>query len=519
VPFDEDRAARAVAFCRICIENYGRAAGASMTLLPWFEQRVIRPLYGTIRSDGTRQYRKVFVAVPKKNAKTINCGALALYMLRGDGEFSPEVFSAASDIDQASLIFDYAHAFTEYTPALDKSLRVLPSRRRIVYEDKRGVYRVLSSESKTKHGVNPHALFIDELHAHPNAELFYTLTKGSGIARRQPLFFIITTAGFDRTSICYQEWEYARKVARGEIDDPRYLSVIYETPDDADIEDPKVWASVNPALGTVFTEEDIAAECREARKSPRDEAWFRTMRLNQWTMAESRWIDRAAWMASSGELDMEWLRGRPCYGGLDLAATKDFNALALVFPSDDNGPPYRLLCEFWLPEVAAQELERRYNIPMTEWHQAGLVNITPGGIADHGAIYERILALREVYQLQEVAYDPYLAHKIVNDLSAAGMTMVKVSPAIGSMSPPSKEWERLVGLQQLWHGGNPVLAWMNDSCTIYEDINQNIKPIKPERGGAARIDGIWAGILALDRAIRHERVGPSVYEGRGILTL
>ena len=511
--FDERSATVAERFFdRMLVHVEGPMAGRPFRLEPW-QRDIVRRLFGWKQADGSRKYRKLFLEVPRGNGKSTFAAGLALLLLAVDGEKSAKVYSAAADKGQASLVFETAEKMVAASPLLAK--RIKPFRNRTMeYPETGSRYIVLSADAYTKHGLNPHGIIFDELHAQPNRELYDVLQTAMG-KRRQPLMVMITTAGFDRNSICWEQHEYARKVTAGIVDDPTFLSAIWSAGPEDDWTSPATWRKANPNYGVSVREEFLRQECKTAMESPAYQNTFRRLYLNQWTQQESRWLDMAAWDACATPLPN--LAGRACYGGLDLASTTDIAALVLAFPAVD-GDPVRLLAFFWIPEDNMRERSLRDRVPYDAWVREGLVFATPGNVIDYGRIEAQILALREIYDIREIAFDRWGATQISQNLTGEGLTMVQLGQGYASMTAPTKEMGRLVMSKQLAHGGNPVLRWMADNVTVEQDAAGNIKPSKAK--SREKIDGIVAGVMALDRATRHDpELGGSVYEERGIRTL
>jgi phage terminase large subunit-like protein len=512
--FDEAKAHKALTFIATYLRHTkGRWDGVPFELLPW-QRELITTLFGTVDNDGRRQYRTAYVEIPKKNGKTELGAAVALYLLFADGEPQAEVYSAAADREQASIVYHAARRMIELSPALAKRCKVIDSTKRIVHNNG-SHYRVLSAEAYTKHGYSPHGVIFDELHAQPNRELVDTLTLGSGAARAQPLFFLITTAGNDRHSICYEYHEYARQVRDGIIDDQTFLPVLYGIDEEADWTDPAVWREANPSMGQTITEEDMAAECRRAEQVPALENKFRQLRLNQWVKQESRFIPMVAWDACDERPAEESFRGAVFYGGLDLATTTDVAAFVAVHA--DDGGRFNALARFWIPEDNIDERVRRDKVPYDQWVREGWIEATPGNVVDYRTIRERIIEFGTEHELRELAYDRWGATQLSQDLDEEGLTVVPFGQGYSSMSGPTKELLRLILDGSLRHGGNPVLRWMADNMVVRSDPAGNIKPDK-ERS-SEKIDGIVALVMALDRAIRNGADTTSVYEERGVLIL
>lgn len=490
----------------------GRWAGEHFVLQAWQRDEIIRPLFGRKRADGTRQYRTAYIEIPRKNGKSTLSSAIALYLLFADGEAGGEVYSAAADRDQARIVFNQAKAMVEESKSLNK--RAILYKNSMVIPKTRSTYQVLSADAFTKHGLNAHGIVFDELHAQPNRELYDVLTTSTG-ARLQPLMVMITTAGFDKTSICWEQHEYAQRLLDGTFEDPSFFAYIAAADFDDDWTDPVIWAKANPGMDVTVSAEYLAEQCTRAQQSPAYQNTFRRLHLNQWTSQESRWLDMQAWDKCADPLPD--LAGRACYGGLDLASTTDIAAFVLCFPPEREGEPFYLLPTFWIPDENMIERARRDRVPYDAWVRDGLINATPGNVIDYMYIRAAINELGDLYEIKDIAFDRWGAELLRQQLEEDGFEMVQMGQGFASMSAPSKELLRLVLSRGLVHGGNPVLRWMADNVTVKQDPAGNLKPDKGK--SREKIDGIVAAIMAIDRATRNEGGGKSVYEDRGIITL
>jgi len=498
--YDEKKADRAVRFVKLLKHTKDPWAGKTFNLLPWQENDILRPLFGTVDENGYRIYRKCYVEVPKKNGKSELAAAIALYLLIADDEYGAEIYSAACDRKQASIVFDIAATMVYQEPQLDKRLKVLTSTKRILYPRMHSSYEVLSADIPTKHGFNIHGCIFDELHAQPNRKLWDVLTEGTGDTRTQPLIFAITTAGYDRNSICWEVHEKARKVKEGIIKDPHFLPVIYALPEKEDWEDEKNWKKVNPSLGHTFTIDKIRDAYNECQHIPARQNSFRRKRLNQWTRQEVRFIPMDFWTLCGDKPSVKDLKGKSCYCGLDLASCIDIAAFAKVFPSEDGY--FDVLMRFWIPEDNIIERSIRDKVDYDVWEREGFIKATPGNVIDYATIEEDIKKDAEFFEIKEIAFDRWGAVQISQNLEAEGFTMVPFGQGFKSMSPPTKELLKLVMSRKIRHGDNPVLRWMADNMVVKTDPAENIKPDKSK--STERIDGMVALIMALDRAIRHE---------------
>ncbi|HAK23151.1 MAG TPA: terminase [Desulfovibrio sp.] len=507
--YDESKADRAVKFIESLSHTKGKWAGKPFWLFPWQEQ-VVRDIFGIVEENGKRQFRTAFVEIGKKNGKSELAAAVALYMLYADGEPSAEVYGAAADRQQASIVFDVAKQMVEMTPALLKRSKVMAATKRIVNYQNAGFYQVLSAEVGTKHGLNVSGLVFDEIHAQPNRKLYDVLTKGSGDAREQPLYFLITTAGTDKESICYELHQKAKDILEGRKVDPTFYPVVYGLSDDDDWHDEANWYKANPSLGQTITIERVRDMYRDALDNPAEENVFKQLRLNMWVSSLTRFIPEHIFNLGNDPIDMAALEGRDCYGGLDLSSTGDITALVLMFPPRDETERYICLPYFWIPEDTIPIRVRRASVPYDVWQQKGFLMATEGNVVHYGFIEQFINELNEHYHICEIAIDRWNATMLTQNLEDDGFTMIPFGQGYASMSPPTKEFYKLLMEGKIQHGGNPVLAWMAGNVVVDTDPAGNIKCTKAR--SPEKIDGIVAAIMALDRCVRHEGTGGSVYD-------
>jgi len=489
-------------------------AGLPFQLLPW-QRELIEALFETRRADGLRQYRQAYVEVPRKNGKTELAAGVALYLLLADEEPGAQIYSAAADRDQAALCYNAARVMVEANPKLSAMCKIY--RRAIEVPSTGSVYRVLSADAHTKHGFDCHGIIFDELHAQPNRELYDVLHTSIG-ARRQPLEFMITTAGvYDTTSICWEIHDYAEKVREGVIEDPAFLGVIFGADKDADWQDPAVWAKANPSLGQTIKLEYLEAEAKRATESPAYENTFRRLHLDQWTEQATRWLQMHVWDDNSGDVSEAPLVGRRCFAGLDLSTTTDISALELLFPGDEEDEPHRVLSYFWVPEEGVLQRSRRDRVPYDLWVRDGYIEATEGNVVDYDVIRERINELGDRFDIQEIAIDRWNSTQLQTQLLGDGFEVVPFGQGFASMAAPTKELDKLLRERSIRHGGNPVLRWMASNVAVKGDAAGNWKPAKDK--SSERIDGIVALIMALGRAMVVPPPQQSVYETRGVLSL
>ena len=515
--YDKEAADFAVAFIENLCHTKGTWAGRPFELLDWQEQ-IIRDLFGILKPNGYRQFNTAYVEIPKKNGKSELAAAIALLLCCGDGEERAEVYGCAADRQQASIVFEVAADMVRMCPALSKRVKILASQKRIIYNPTNSFYQVLSAEAYSKHGFNIHGVVFDELHTQPNRKLFDVMTKGSGDARMQPLYFLITTAGTDTHSICYETHQKAMDILEGRKIDPTFYPVIYGAADNEDWTDPKVWKKANPSLGETIGMDKVVAACESARQNPGEENAFRQLRLNQWVKQAVRWMPMEKWDACASLVNEDDLEGRVCYGGLDLSSTTDITAFVLVFPPTNEDDRYILLPYFWVPEDTLDLRVRRDHVPYDVWERQGFLMTTEGNVVHYGFIEKYIERLGEKFNIREIAFDRWGAIQMVQNLEGMGFTVVPFGQGFKDMSPPTKELMKLVLEKRIAHGGHPVLRWMMDNIYIRTDPAGNIKADKEK--STEKIDGAVATIMGLDRAIRcGNDTKESVYNDRGILFL
>lgn len=514
--YDKKKADRAVTFIENLCHTKGKWAGTPFWLLPWQEQ-LIRDIFGIVKPDGNRQFRTAFVEICKKVGKSELAAAIALYLLYADNEPSAEVYGAAADRQQASIVFDVAKQMVEMSPALMKRSKLMGATKRIVNYGNAGYYQVLSAEVGGKHGFSVSGLVFDEIHTQPNRQLYDVLTKGSSDARQNPLHFIITTTGNDRHSIAYELHTKAVDILEGRRVDPTFYPVVYGLKDDEDWEDEANWYKVNPSLGYTVDVERLRDAYREAKQNPADEITFKWLRCNMWVSSTVAWIPDAIYMRGNEPIDMASLEGRDCYAGLDLSSTGDITALVLIFPPRDEDEKFVLLPYFWIPEETIPRRVKANSVPYDIWEKQGYIMSTEGNVIHYDFIEKFIMDLSEKYHILEIAVDRWNATHVIQNLEDNGLTMVPFGQGFASMSAPTKEFYRLLMEGKIIHGGHPVMRWMAGNVVVDTDPAGNIKVTKAK--SKEKIDGIVAAIMALDRAVRHEGESRSVYDTRGIILI
>jgi phage terminase large subunit-like protein len=513
--FDLAAAERVRAFFRRFLRHSkGQFAGKPFELLDWQWQDFIAPLFGWKRADGTRRYRRAGVWIPKKNGKSTLASGISLYLEVADDEPGAEVYNCANDRAQAAIVFNEAASMVRKSPALSARLDIAESKKEIRHPLADAIYKALSADVPTKEGLNIHGLIFDELHAQRSRALFDTLRHGTA-SRRQPLLITISTAGYDRESIGYEQYLYAKGVIEGRIEDDEFFPLIYEAGPDDDWTSEETWKKANPSYGITITAEDFRVKCVEAQQSPANENVFRRYRLNQWTQQDVRWLSTTAWdeCGKGSDLQPEDLLGKKCYGGLDLSSTLDITAFVLWFP-DFNA----LLCHFFVPMRACRERERLNKARFDGWADAGFINITSGETVDYDHVRAVVLKAQQEYDLRKVAIDRWNSTQLAQQLIAEDVKVEGFGQGFASMTAPSKHFESLVIAKTLIHFNNPVLRWMAGNVAVETDAAGNLKPTKAK--STEKIDGIVAAIMAIGIALSDDTGDTeSVYESRGIIML
>lgn len=435
--YDKAAADYAVMFIESLCHTKGTWAGKKFELIDWQEQ-IIRDVFGVLKPNGYRQFNTAYIEIPKKQGKSELAAAVALLLLCGDGEERAEVYGCAADRNQAKIVFDVALDMVRFSPALSKRVKILESQKKITFLPTNSSYQVLSADVANKHGFNTHGVIFDELHTQPNRKLFDVMLQGSGDARMQPLYFLITTAGNDTNSICYEVHQKALDIQAGRKIDPTFYSVIYGAAEDEDWTDPKVWKKANPSLGITVGIDKVKAACESAKQNPGEENSFRQLRLNQWVKQSVRWMPMDKWDACAFPVSEDDLEGRICYGGLDLSSTTDITAFVLVFPPTDDEDKYWVLPYFWVPEDTLDLRVKRDHVPYDLWERQGFVMTTEGNVIHYGFIEQFIERLGERFNIREIAFDRWGAVQMVQNLEGMSFTVVPFGQGFKDMSPPTK---------------------------------------------------------------------------------
>lgn len=492
----------------------GRFAREPFELIEWQRDELIMPLFGwEIQDDRgvwVRRYRKAYVELPKKNGKSTLASGIGLYMTVADGEYGAQVYSAATDRQQAGIVHGDAIAMVKSSPQLSRILTVNETTKQITFKGANSFYRALSALPRSNEGWDAHCIIADELHKWFGRALYDAL-RWAFAARSQPLFFQITTAGDDTLSVCYEQHEYAEKIADGTEIDHTFFPLIKAATKADDFSKEETWHKANPSLGHTITLASFRSDYEEAKKSPASLSAWKRYRVNIWTSGVTQWIDPARWAKCKRGWNPQELRGRKCWAGLDLAKTRDTTSLQLIFPWEETAS-FRLLSFFWLPQETAEE--QNHLVTYLEWANADYIKLTPGGVCDYGFVRNKIIELSELYEFQVLLFDPYMAEDVTQQLeSEHGIKRVAFGQTISNFASPTAEWERLILSQGIEHLGHPIMDWQIGNAKVYTDANGNKRPIKPKPDDHRKIDGVVAGIMALAGAIGGEGAEePSAYD-------
>ena len=509
--YDKQAAEKAISFIeRFITHTKGELSGKPLLLENW-QKEIVGNIFGwKDKKTNLRKYRTVFIEVPRKNGKTTLCAAIGIYMLFADSERGAEIYAAAGDRNQAGIVFEIAKGMILQSPELSSRGKVF--RNSITNESKGNFFQAISSDSKTKHGFNANCILFDELHTQPNRDLWDTLTTSTG-ARREPLTIAITTAGYDRQSICFEVYSYAKKVRDGVIEDDSFYPVIYEADVDDDITSEEVWKKANPNYGVSLRKDYMQRESKRAVDLPSYQNTFKRLMLNIWTESQTKWIGHDEWMECYQDFDYSTLDGMECWGGLDLASTRDISAFVLLFNVDGK---FIVQPHIFIPKENAKKRSDRDGVNYLEWIRDGHIYGTEGDVQDYNFIRAKINELSKKYRIQSIAYDRWGASQIVIDLQNDGAKMDPFGQGFVSMSMPTKALEIEIIAKNIIHNNNPAMNWMLSNVALQEDPAGNIKVAKNK--SKEKVDGIVALIMALGEHYSEDD-GTSVYDKRDLLIL
>lgn len=527
--FDKRAADRAVRWIeKNCRQHKGKWAGEPLYLMAW-QRHLIREIFGWLRPDGTRLIREVYLEVPRKAGKSTLASGVGLYLAHGDAEPGVEVVFAAFDKDQAKVCYTAARLMTEASPKLFDASLIYASTSTMELPANPGAFiKALSADSAKQYGLNIHGLIFDELMTQVNRTLWDALTTAGG-AREQPLTLAISTAGWDRTTVCFEQRRRVEDVMNGVAEDPSFLGVVYGAPIEVKQVDPKtgeakmvpvdwtdedVWLASNPSLGVTVSLDYYRDKCRKAINTPTEQNTFRTLYLSQWVGQETRVIDMTEYEKCEAE-PRKPNHSTPAFGAIDLSATTDLTAFGVIVERDGK-LDYHL--KAWIPEANLLARERRDRVPYRAWAELGFINLIPGAVIDQDYVEAEVLRAKETFDLRDVAYDPWNSSQLVLNLEGEGVEMVTVRQGFASLSAPMKEVQKRITAGTYRFGDNPLMRWCASNVAARTDPNGNIAPDKSRSAG--RIDPFVCLVMATDGHLRRgkEKKKRSVYEERGLVS-
>ncbi len=512
--FDAAEAGRAIRFYAMLRHSKGEWAGKAITLELW-QDFIVGSVFGWMRVDGTRRFRTAYEEISRKNGKSTIAAGTGLYLMAADDEPGAEVYAAATKRDQAKIVWGEASRMVHASPALRKRIKLLTANMHIAGTASK--FEPLGADNNTIDGLNVHGAIVDELHRHKDRTLLDVIETAQG-ARRQPLTFMITTAGNNRYSVCYEYHDYSIKVLEGVFDDDGFFAYIATIDEGDDWTDPAVWIKANPNLGVSVKLDYLMEKCERAKKIPGQQNAFKQLHLDVWTEQAVRWLSLDVWDENAGPLEYEYmldeLEGRECVAGVDLSSTTDLTSVELAFEDEDGSVDVLSFC--FVPEDSIAERTRQDRVPYEVWQDQGWLTATPGNVIDTEYIAELLIEdLGKRFKIREVAYDPMFATQFAIRVEEAGFTAVPIRQGFAKMSEPSKALERLLLGHKLRHGGHQVLRWAASNVAILNGPDESIRPDK--KRSTERIDPIVALIIALARLLlepAEEEQWHGIYLGR-----
>ena len=495
-------------FSDVLRHTKGAMAGQPFNLAPW-QVFIIGNIFGWQR-NGRRRFRTAYIEVPRKNGKSTLAAGVGLKLAFVDEEAGAEVYVAATKRDQAKIVWEQARDMVKASPDLRPLIQsfVLNLHNSVTGQK----FEPLGADRNTMDGLNIHGVIIDELHAHPKRNLWDVLNTATG-ARHQPLIFAITTAGYDRGSICWEQHAYAEQLLKGLVEDETYFAFMSTLDEGDDWKSPAAWVKANPNLGVSLYEETIKNECEHAIAVPGAQNAFRRLHLNEWTEQADRWLSIEQWDEAEPGPSPDDLEGEACYAGMDLASTTDIAAFELWFPHEEGGGT-ALSC-FWVPKDNMQRRADKDRVPYPQWVREGLIEATEGNVIDYDVIRARVNELGEKYEIREIAFDRWNSTQLQTQLAGDGFTVFPFGQGFRSMSAPTKEIERLVLERKLRHNRNPVLRWMASNVAVKQDPAGNLKIDRAS--SFEKVDGIIALAMAIGRWMVQPGQVASIYETEGLM--
>lgn len=508
--YDEAAADEKIRFIeKHCRHVEGDLYGQPLILPDVYKEEILKPVFGLKKANGKRLIQKVYIQMPRKNAKTTMMAGVENVMLFNDGERGAQIYNCAGDDEQAGLLFNAAKKMVELDPVLFKASKVFQGS--IVYKD--SFIKKITSKSETKHGFNTHGWIYDELHVAKNADLYDTLDTSTG-QRSNPLGWMITTPGTDQLTICYQQYTYSLNILKGLIEDDTFWCIIFEAPKDADIYSPDTWRIANPLYDySENLREDIAKKAKQAQNDPARENAFRRLNLGQWTSSETKWIKTELWTSLSGKISIDDYFGEPCWLGCDRSSTEDMSSLCVLF--DDNGTlvPFWYL---WISETSAKSSEKQFGIPYSLWEKDGFIDVVEGNNVGPYGVRNRIRVIHEKFQIVIMGYDEWNTRDLAIELQDELDIETIVEKQGYGLSVGIKKMKELIKDGKFCHTGNPIVTWTLDNVLQKEDDELRVKFVKPK--DHKKIDP-WISLAMAVRNWMEVKPKKSVYSTRGVITI
>jgi phage terminase large subunit-like protein len=499
--YQPDRAAQVIEFFERELELvYGKTG--QFALAPW-QRDVLATLFGWIRRDGTRRYREAFIAIPRKNGKTCFTAGIGLYLFLRDNEPGAQIYLAACDRDQATLLYSAMQSMIEKNDALRRGLKILDSTKRIIRPGDSSLIKAIAADAAGAHGYNAHGVLIDELHTQKSRDL-YDVLKTSTAARRQPLLVSLTTAGQNKQSICYEMWQYAERVRRGEERDPYFLPVIYEADEDDDWTDERVWEKANPSLGYTLSIDYLREAYNRARQNAELEATFRRLHLNQWVESSLTWISDAQWQAcyDPAACEESRLQGALCYVGIDLGMTDDLTSMVYLFPMGD----YCVVkCYAWCAQSTLAQAHRPSHSKYQSFARQGWLTVTDGKTTDFRRLLAQLAEDSKKYNIVGVGVDPWNGRQLQTQIEELGLEVVTIQQTCAHLTVGTNNTYSMCAERRLRHDGNDLLRWCISNVELIRDSSGNAKPDK--KNTVTKIDPVVALVMAVQLYISQANAG------------
>lgn len=491
--FDQSEGNRVCKFIEYLPHTKGALRGQKIKLEPW-QCWILTTIFGwRRRSDNRRRFGRVYIEVPRGNGKSSLSSGVALYCLLADREPGAEVYSFATTRDQARIVFGDARQMATMCEPLRKKFGLEVLANSLVVTKTNSTFQPKSAEGSTLDGLNTHFACIDELHAHKTRAVYDVVETSIG-KRLNPILWVITTAGFDTAGICYEVRTMVREVLAKTVEDETQFGIIYTIDEGDDWKTEAALIKANPNWGVSVMPKMVLPLQLKAITLASAANNFKTKHLDVWCQAGAAWMDMTAWHKGERVVDLDDFEGRSCVIGLDLGAKNDLTAKVYVFKTegDDGRPRYQVFSRLYLPQTA---IDKGTVSQYSGWADTGVIQVTGGAMTDLTRIEEELREDLSRFDVQAIAYDPWQATQLANDLSEDGAPMVEYRNTVQNVSEPMKWLEALVQDGRLDHDGNPAMTWMMGNVVAKVDAKDNIFPRKERY--ESKIDGPVALIYAL----------------------